>query len=249
MSSIAVKLTNVGKKYKICYEKPTLMGSTLGQKTKKEFWALKNINLTIKKGEKVGLTGLNGVGKSTLLKIIAGLTTPTTGKLETNGKIATLMSLEAGFHPDLSGWENIYLNGMLVGMTKDEVRSKNKKILDYSEIGKFIEAPLYTYSDGMKFRLAFSIAIASEFDILIIDEIITAGDIQFQEKVLSTLEKISKKRNITVIICSHFPQLVWRYSKTFFEIDKGGKLKKLARNEMLKRARENIEGWRKHLQL
>lgn len=159
------------------------------------------------------------------------------------------MNLEAGFHPDLSGWENIHLNGMLVGMTKDEVRAKKKKILDFSEVGKFIEEPFHTYSDGMKFRLAFSIAISSEFEILIIDEIITAGDINFQKKVLSKLESINKKRNVSVIICSHFPQLVWRFSEIFFEIDRKGILKKVARDKMLKRAKTDIEGWRKHLQL
>jgi len=150
-TDIAIKLTNVSKKYIVRHEKPTLVEKLINGK-KEEFWALKDINLEIKRGEKIGIIGPNGSGKTTLLKLITGISSPTSGTIERNGEIISLIDLEAGFHPDLTGIQNIYLNGMIIGMNKTEINSKLKKIIDYADIGRFIDVPLFTYSEGMKFR-------------------------------------------------------------------------------------------------
>ncbi len=155
---IAIKLSRVTKQYFIHHEKPTLM-EKLFTRTNEKFTALKNINLSIYEGERVGFYGPNGCGKSTLLKIITGITTPTLGKVETKGKIVSLIDLEAGFHPDLTGIQNIYMNGMLLGMSKDEITEQLKDIVNFADIHQFIDVPLFTYSQGMKIRLGFSVAL------------------------------------------------------------------------------------------
>lgn len=198
---IAIKLSGVSKKYTIHHEKPTL-AERLIKKKDEEFWALKNINLTIKKGERVGIVGPNGSGKTTLLKIIAGITTPTGGNRETNGHIVSLIDLEAGFHPDLTGEQNIYLNGMLLGMKKQEIEKKMKMIAEFADIGKFIDVPLYTFSNGMKLRLGFAIAIHANPDIIILDEGMSVGDKSFQEKSSLAMQKLIKK-GITLFMVSH----------------------------------------------
>ena len=218
MNDIAIKLTNIGKKYTVSHQKPSLIGNMLGRTKSEEFWALKNINLAIKKGERVGIIGPNGAGKTTLLQIIAGITQPTTGKLETKGKIVALMDLEAGFHPDLTGEENIFINGMLVGMNREEIKKKYKQIVKFADIGKFIDAPFYTYSSGMKFRLAFAVAVASECDVLILDEMFMAGDINFQRKTIETIKKTKEKNDVVIIICSHEPFYIWELANIFFEV-------------------------------
>lgn len=198
--NVAISLKGVSKKYILHHEKPTLVESLF--KRKEEFWALKNINLEIKKGEKLGIIGPNGAGKSTLLKIITGITIPTKGELETNGRIASLIDLEAGFHPDLTGEENIYINGLLLGMTKKQVKKNFNKIINFSEIKKFIDSPLHTYSSGMKLRLGLSIAVHSSPDILIIDEVITAGDEEFRKKSYLKMEDFFKHKK-TILFVSH----------------------------------------------
>src|SRR3989304_6408892 len=170
MNDIAVKLTAVSKKYIVHHEKPTLVENILSRGKNEEFWALKDINLTIQKGEKVGIIGPNGSGKTTLLEIIAGITSSTKGKVATYGKLVSLIELEAGFHPELTGEENIFLNGLLVGMPKEEVRTKFKDIVSFADIGRFIDAPFYTYSEGMKLRLGFSILAHTSPDIVLLDE-------------------------------------------------------------------------------
>ncbi len=198
--SIAVHAKNISKKYILHHEKPTLTENLF--KRKEEFWALKDINLKIKKGQKLGIIGPNGAGKSTLLKIICGISAPTTGEIETHGKIASLIDVEAGFHPDLTGQENVFINGLLLGMGKKEIKNKFDQILKFSGIGKFIDAPLNTYSSGMKLRLGFSVAVHSDPDILIIDEIISAGDEDFQRKSYQKMQSMFEK-NKTIIFASH----------------------------------------------
>ncbi len=242
MNNTAIKLTKISKKYILQSGKTTLLNSIKGGK-KEEFWVLKNINLTIKKGESIGIIGPNGAGKSTLLKIIAGITKPSSGKLEVDGKVIALMNLDAGFHPDLSGKENIFLNGMLGGMNKKTIEKKYTKIIKYAGIGDFIELPFYTYSDGMKFRLAFSIAIESSCDILIMDEVFISGDIDFQHKIIDTIHRFQKK-GVTTIVCSHVPLYVWGFSDTFFEI-KAGILKPLPKKKISKTIRDEDERWSK----
>ncbi len=218
MNNIAIKLSNISKKYILHHEKPTLVESLL--KKKEEFWALKNINLEIQKGEKIGIIGANGAGKSTLLKIITGITAPTTGQIKTTGKIASLIDLEAGFEPDLTGEENIYINGLLLGMTKKQIKTNLKKIVRFSGIGKFIDSPLHTYSSGMKLRLGFSIAIHSNPDILIIDEVITAGDENFRKKSYKKIQEFFKDKKTILFVSHNLETIEWLCPRSLW-IDKG----------------------------
>jgi len=217
-SKIAIKLSSVSKKYILHHEKPTLVESLI--KRKEEFWALKNINLEVKKGDKLGIIGPNGSGKSTLLKIITRITTPTKGKVRTSGKIASLIDLEAGFEPDLTGEENIYINGLLLGMTKKEINKNFKKIIRFSGIKKFIDSPLYTYSAGMKLRLGFSVAIHSNPDILIVDEIISIGDENFRNKSYKKIQEFFKAKK-TMIFVSHNLDLLKKLCSKTVWLDQG----------------------------
>jgi ABC-type polysaccharide/polyol phosphate transport system ATPase subunit len=201
MNTIAIKLINISKKYEIHHEKPTLVEKFV-KGPNETFWALHNINLTIRKGECVGIIGPNGSGKTTLLKIVAGITTPTSGTVETYGNVVSLIDLEAGFHPDLTGIQNIYLNGMLLGMTKRKIDKQLHHIIEFADIKQFIDTPVFTYSQGMKLRLGFSIAIYSNPEILILDESMAVGDAQFQAKI-NHLYKQLFKRYISIIFVSH----------------------------------------------
>src|SRR3990167_6304133 len=154
----AIQLDYVAKQYVLHHEKPTLV-ETLFSPKDEVFFALKDISLEVSKGERVGIVGRNGSGKTTLLKIIAGISTPSTGSVTTDGKVVSLIDLEAGFHPDLTGEQNIVLNGMLLGMTRAEIAKKHQAIVRFAGIGQFIDAPLYTYSSGMMLRLGFAVAV------------------------------------------------------------------------------------------
>lgn len=197
----AVRLQNVEKLYILHHEKPTLTDTLMRRYTEK-FYALRDITLHIRKGEKIGITGRNGSGKTTLLKLIAGITTPTKGEIVRNGKIVSLIDLDAGFHADLTGIQNINLNGMLLGMTKTELQNKLQNIIRFADIGKFIDTPMYGYSLGMKLRLGFAIAVHSEPDILIMDEGFSVGDQLFKYKIIRALKTIFHT-NKTFIIVSH----------------------------------------------
>lgn len=199
---IAVKLTAVRKEYEIHHEKPTLVEKFIKGKNE-TFAALKDINLTIKKGERVGVVGLNGSGKTTLLKIIAGITAPTVGQVETFGKVASLIDLEAGFHPDLTGVQNIYLNGMLLGMSRKQIDKQLASIIAFADIRQFIDVPLFTYSAGMRLRLGFSVAVHSNPDILILDEGLAVGDAKFKIKSQQVIKKLLRE-NKTFIVATHW---------------------------------------------
>jgi len=206
-------------------------------KKKEELWALKNINLEIKKGEKLGIIGPNGAGKSTLLKIICGITTPTTGTVNTNGRVASLIELTAGFHPDLTGEENIYVNGLLLGMSRKEIKNKFKAIVNFSELWHFIDSPFYTYSGGMMLRLGFSIAIHSDPDILIVDEVLAAGDQAFQEKCQERIKEFFKEK--TILFVSHNLRMIKLLCPKAIWLDKGrirssGETKKVVKEYLAK---------------
>lgn len=174
---------------------------------KDDFWALKGLNFDVKKGEVLGVIGRNGSGKSTLLKILSGLIVPDKGEFLLHGKRPILLSLGAGFEQDLSGIENIYLNGLLLGQTKEQIDEKLDEIIEFSELGDFVYEPVRTYSSGMRSRLAFSIAITIDPDVLLIDEVLGVGDQAFREKSKAAiLEKIQQNR--TVILVTHSPTLV-----------------------------------------
>lgn len=219
MKDIAIKLTGVLKKYIVHHEKPTLVERILNGKTE-EFSALKKINLEIRKGERVGLIGPNGSGKTTLLKIITGIAAPTKGDIDTFGRIVSLIDLEAGFHPDLTGIQNIYLNGMLLGMKNGEIKRKLKDIITFAGIGKFIDAQLFTYSQGMKLRLGFAVAVHANPDILILDENISVGDQEFGKLSSAKIQEFLKQGK-TVLIASHNLGFIRTSCKRVIWMDKG----------------------------
>lgn len=188
MSAIAIQLRNINKRYTIHHEKPTLVEKLIQSKSE-VFYALQDVHLTITRGERVGIIGPNGSGKTTLLKIITKITTPTQGSVKTRGKIVSLIDLEAGFHPDLTGIQNVYLNGILLGMKKREIEAKLNEIIAFADIGKFIDIPLFTYSSGMILRLGFAIAASTNPDILLLDENLMVGDRVFQKKSLDKIHQ------------------------------------------------------------
>ena len=201
----AIIVDKVYKKFKLVYDKPFTLKERLvfWKNTKVGYHeVLKNINLNIKKGETVALIGVNVSGKSTLLKLMTKIIYPNQGRIITNGKLTSLLELGAGFHPDFTGRENIYFNASIFGLTAAEIDSRIQDIIDFSELGEFIEAPVRTYSSGMYMRLAFAVAINVDADILLIDEILAVGDQHFQEKCFAKLEEL-KKSDKTIVIVSH----------------------------------------------
>ncbi|MEM9264995.1 MAG: ABC transporter ATP-binding protein [Cyanobacteria bacterium P01_F01_bin.13] len=177
-------------------------GKSFTPPNQEEFWALKDLSFEIKQGEVVGIIGRNGAGKSTLLKILSRITEPTTGRVRLKGRVASLLEVGTGFHPELTGRENIFLNGAILGMSRAEINHKFDEIVDFAEISKFLDTPVKRYSSGMYVRLAFSVAAHLDPEILIIDEVLAVGDIQFQKKCLQKLERIEDS-NRTIVFVSH----------------------------------------------
>ncbi|WP_439151543.1 ABC transporter ATP-binding protein [Winogradskyella sp.] len=166
-------------------------------------WAIKDINFEVKRGEVLGIIGKNGAGKSTLLKILSRVTSPTTGEIKTKGRIASLLEVGTGFHPELTGKENIYLNGAILGMTKAEIKAKEQEIIEFSGCQRYIDTPVKRYSSGMRVRLAFAVAAFLEPDILVVDEVLAVGDAEFQKKAIGKMQDISKGDGRTVLFVSH----------------------------------------------
>jgi lipopolysaccharide transport system ATP-binding protein len=166
-------------------------------------WALKDVNFEIKQGEAVGIIGRNGAGKSTLLKILSKVTAPTTGQIKINGRIASLLEVGTGFHPEMTGRENIFLNGAILGMTKAEIKSKFDEIVDFAGVERYVDTPVKRYSSGMYVRLAFAVAAFLEPEILIVDEVLAVGDAEFQKKCLGRMKDVSKNDGRTVLFVSH----------------------------------------------
>tara|TARA_R110002020_G_scaffold82873_1_gene205401 strand:- start:6678 stop:7931 length:1254 start_codon:yes stop_codon:yes gene_type:complete len=225
MSETVIKVSNLSKRYRLGLkdkQSETLIGqignvikspwqnlkqlramSKFGLEDESVFWALKNIDFEVKEGEVLGIIGKNGAGKSTLLKILSQITEATSGKIEIHGRVASLLEVGTGFHPELSGRENIYMNGTILGMTRREIDSKLDEIIDFSGVDKFIDTPVKFYSSGMKVRLGFSVAAHLEPEILIIDEVLAVGDFEFQKKCLGKMEDVSKNDGKTVLFVSH----------------------------------------------
>lgn len=212
MKNIAIEFTNISKRYFIGersfktlredIERFIMKIAGHRRDNTKVIWALKNISFKIFKGESVGLVGHNGSGKTTIFKIISRVTFPTKGKFFIDGRIGSLIDLNAGFHPDLTGLENIYLNAVIRGMKRKDIKKRIGEILEFAEIERFKDTPIKHYSSGMRVRLGFSVAIYCPFDILLIDEVLSVGDVDFQNKCL---EKISEfqKMNKTILFVSH----------------------------------------------
>ena len=204
-NDLAIIVKDMSKSFKIYYDKPNTLKERL------LFWKrndteirpiLTDINLEIRKGETVALIGTNGSGKSTLLKLMTKIIYPNKGYIKTNGKLTSLLELGAGFHPDFTGRENIYFNASIFGLTKKEIDNRLNDIIEFSELGEFIDNPFRTYSSGMYMRLAFSVAINVDAEILLIDEILAVGDQHFQEKCFNKLQEL-KKSGKTIVIVTH----------------------------------------------
>lgn len=217
METPIIEVKNISKFYTLMHNEPygTLRDTMVeiakkpfklfnkNQKIEKEkFWALKDISFSVQKGERIGIIGRNGAGKSTLLKIISQITDPTEGQITLHGRVASLLEVGTGFHPELSGRENIYLNGAILGMKQSEIRKKFDEIVAFSEIEKFLDTPVKRYSSGMYVRLAFAVAAHLEPEILIVDEVLAVGDVQFQKKCLGKMEDVAKSGR-TILFVSH----------------------------------------------
>lgn len=217
-SDIAIKVENLSKCYQI-YDTPRdrlkqfvmpKLQHTLGMQPKqyyREFWALKDVSFEVKKGETVGIIGRNGSGKSTLLQMICGTLSPTSGNIQTHGRISALLELGSGFNPEFTGRENVYMNASVLGLSKDEIDTRYEDIAAFADIGDFIEQPVKTYSSGMAVRLAFAVAISVDPDILIVDEALSVGDELFQRKCFSRIEVI-KNNGASILFVSHSASMV-----------------------------------------
>lgn len=202
-----IHFENVVQRFRLIRERPDTLREVFthlfrNRSSYHEFEALKNVSFSIPDGQVVGIIGRNGSGKSTILKIIAGVYLPTSGRVSVSGKVAALIELGAGFHADLTGRENILLNGLLLGLTKREIQACEQRILEFAELGEFIDSPIKQYSSGMFMRLGFAIATEVDPDILLMDEILAVGDAPFQEKCRARLDDFRKRRK-TIIFVSH----------------------------------------------
>ena len=196
---------------------PTLL---LNGRARHDFWALRDISFTVRRGECLGLVGPNGSGKSTLLRVMAGITPPTSGQVTTDGRVSALLDLGAGFHTKLTGRENALFNAVLLGLSIQEARDVLPAIIEFSELGSFIDQPMYTYSSGMFMRLGFSVAIHVEPEILLVDEVLAVGDAEFQSKCYPRLEQL-REAGVTVIIASHDLPAVQRYTERALLLKEG----------------------------
>ena len=243
MSDFAISASGLGKKYNLRHQHPHHNGlrhvlearlagtwKTLrGKKTVEEpysgvedFWALRNVSFDIKPGEVVGIIGRNGAGKSTLLKILSRITEPTEGRVEIKGRVASLLEVGTGFHPELTGRENIYLNGTILGMTRKEINRKFDEIIAFAETEMFLDTPVKHHSSGMYVRLAFAVAAHLEPEILIVDEVLAVGDAQFQKKCLGKMEDVSKREGRTVLFVSHNMTAISALTNRVILLQKGG---------------------------
>ncbi|MES2470891.1 MAG: ABC transporter ATP-binding protein [Patescibacteria group bacterium] len=232
-----LEVQSVSKKYAIRTEgvQNTTLRDALARRTERvmsvfsnkerlhshDFWALQDVSFSVKKGEALGIIGRNGSGKSTLLKIISNITLPTKGRVLLRSKVTSLLEVGTGFHPELSGRENIFLNATLLGMGGSAIKEKLPLIIEYSGIGEFIDVPVKKYSSGMFVRLAFSVAIHLEPEILILDEVLSLGDIEFQKKGFQTIQDLIQKKGVTVICVSHSIETIKKIVSRVILLNKG----------------------------
>jgi lipopolysaccharide transport system ATP-binding protein len=239
MSNTVIRVEELAKKYVLTHQEKgyktfrgtitnatkSLSGMFQSQKqvspSKEEFWALKDVSFEIKQGDRVGIIGRNGAGKSTLLKILSRITEPTDGCIGIKGRVASLLEVGTGFHPELTGRENIFLNGAILGMSKVEIQRKFDEIVAFAEVEKFLDTPVKRYSSGMYVRLAFAVAAHLEPEVLIIDEVLAVGDSQFQKKCLGKMEDVSAKEGRTVLFVSHNMATIKQLCNTGILLERG----------------------------
>lgn len=242
MEKPIIEARNISKKYNITHQRGSYVAlrdvlmnilkspfsflkskvkQVAGFEKKEEFWALKDLSFKINKGEVVGIIGANGAGKSTLLKILSQITPPTTGEIILRGRVGSLLEVGTGFHPELTGRENIFLNGAILGMKKKEIVKKFDQIVEFAGIRKFLDTPVKHYSSGMYVRLAFSVAAHMEPDILLVDEVLAVGDAEFQKKCLGKMDEITKKEGRTILFVSHNMAAIGQLCSSVILLDKG----------------------------
>jgi lipopolysaccharide transport system ATP-binding protein len=239
MSSSIIRVDNISKEFVLSHEvqeKYTALRDVVASKakrlfsfagtkeekaTKEVFFALRNVSFDINQGDRVGIMGRNGAGKSTLLKILSRITEPSSGRIAIRGRVASLLEVGTGFHPELSGRENIFLNGAILGMSRAEIRKKFDEIVAFAEVEKFLDTPVKRYSSGMYVRLAFAVAAHLEPEILIVDEVLAVGDAQFQKKCLGKMEDVSKNEGRTVLFVSHNQEALLNLCNIGIVLDRG----------------------------
>jgi lipopolysaccharide transport system ATP-binding protein len=242
MLDTVIRVENLGKKYIISHQKRKRytalrdviangaksvgrqllkpFGKSLSDPTVEEFWALKDVSFEIQRGDRVGIIGRNGAGKSTLLKILSRITEPTLGRIAIRGQVASLLEVGTGFHPELTGRENIFLNGAILGMSRAEIKKKFDEIVAFAEVEKFLDTPVKHYSSGMYVRLAFAVAAHLEPEILVVDEVLAVGDMAFQDKCLGKMEEVAKEGR-TVLFVSHNMGAITNLCSSSIFLDKG----------------------------
>ncbi|MBA4138082.1 MAG: ABC transporter ATP-binding protein [Opitutus sp.] len=233
-----IRVENLGKCYRLAHEARhdtlrdslahgaegfarRLLGRSAARATSEEFWALRDISFEVQRGEVVGVIGRNGAGKSTLLKILSRITEPTQGRVHLRGRVASLLEVGTGFHPELTGRENIFLNGAILGMGRAEIARKFDEIVAFAEVERFLDTPVKHYSSGMYVRLAFAVAAHLEPEILIVDEVLAVGDAQFQQKCLGKMESVAASEGRTVLFVSHNVAAIARLCSTCLLLDQG----------------------------
>lgn len=244
MSEPVITATGLGKAYRLGsasagYSRlsETVMNCFRKSRSKageESFWALRDLSFEVRQGETLGIIGRNGAGKSTLLKLLSRITQPTTGRLVLNGRVASLLEVGTGFHPELTGRENIYLNGAILGMTRAEIRARFDEIVAFADVDAFLDTPVKRYSSGMSVRLAFAVAAHLEPEILIIDEVLAVGDAQFQKRCLGRIENVVTEGR-TVILVSHQMDIVRRLASSVMLLDRGRLVASGATGEVITR--------------
>ncbi len=225
LDSLAINVENVTQRFRVIHERPNTLRELFAKLFRpnadiRDFEALKNISFQVRRSEMVGIVGRNGSGKSTLLKLVAGVYRPTAGKIEVQGTLAPLIELGAGFHSELTGRENIVLNGLLLGFSKRDIKDREKKIIEFADIGDFVDSPVKQYSSGMYIRLAFAVATEVDPDILVVDEALAVGDAPFQKKCFDRLQRF-RDLGKTILFVTHSMQQIVDYCDRAILLDHG----------------------------
>jgi lipopolysaccharide transport system ATP-binding protein len=260
MGDPVISVEHLGKRYRLRHQAKagyTTFRETLAAKarglvrwpsapqsveTSEEFWALKDVSFNVHRGDVVGIVGRNGAGKSTLLKLLSRITEPTEGRIRLRGRVASLLEVGTGFHPELTGRENIFLNGAILGMTKSEIRSKFDEIVAFAEVERFLDTPVKHYSSGMYVRLAFAVAAHLEPEILVVDEVLAVGDTQFQQKCMGKMQQVARGEGRTILFVSHNLAAVQHLCTTAILLQRGSVINVGGTDEVLQAYRSSDAG-------